>query len=236
MAAFKGYRMELTTGLGWFAAALVFASFYLRTISSLRLMAAFSNVAFIVYALKVGAVPILVLHALLLPLNVHRLLQNQRLKRSVQRASAINAGMLLLPLMRQTWHPAGHVLFRKDDASDNLFYILDGHIELVERTGIRGPGELIGVMGVFTKDKKRLDTAIARTAVQIGQIPTDRVREAILHEPELSRLLLQTISERALKNAPTAPSAQVAMASAPVAPCAPSDHAAVAHAMVPHAS
>lgn len=68
--------------VAWIAAVLVFCSFFMKSMALLRTLAVCSNVAFITYALlglqnevfdKV--LPILVLHATLLPLNLLRLRQ-----------------------------------------------------------------------------------------------------------------------------------------------------------------
>ena len=64
----------------WLACTLVFTTFFMKTLVSLRIVAIASNVAFIAYALlglRYGIfgkiLPIFVLHVLLLPLNVVRL-------------------------------------------------------------------------------------------------------------------------------------------------------------------
>jgi CRP/FNR family transcriptional regulator, cyclic AMP receptor protein len=59
---------------GYIASALVFATFYMRTMVPLRVVAIASNVAFIIYATIDGLTPIFLLHVALLPLNVLRLL------------------------------------------------------------------------------------------------------------------------------------------------------------------
>ena len=61
--------------LGYLAALLVFCSFYAKTVVALRLVAITSNMAFIGYALAKGLYPVLILHAVLLPLNCVRLAQ-----------------------------------------------------------------------------------------------------------------------------------------------------------------
>lgn len=61
--------------LGYAAAALVFATFYARSIVWLRALAISSNVAFISYGLLDDLPPIVILHISLLPVNVMRLLQ-----------------------------------------------------------------------------------------------------------------------------------------------------------------
>ena len=72
-------RMEI---VAWLASALVFTSFFMKTLVPLRTAAIASNVAFIAYSLLVmrygifaKVFPILVLHGSLLPLNVYRLRQ-----------------------------------------------------------------------------------------------------------------------------------------------------------------
>ena len=59
--------------LGYLAAGIVFLTFCMKTMLTLRVIAIVSNVAFIAYALAAGLTPILVLHGALLPMNVMRL-------------------------------------------------------------------------------------------------------------------------------------------------------------------
>jgi len=71
--------------LGYLAAGIVFLTFCMKTMLTLRVIAIVSNIAFIAYALAAGLTPILVLHGALLPMNVARLVQMQI---HVRRASA----------------------------------------------------------------------------------------------------------------------------------------------------
>lgn len=64
--------------IGYLASLLVLATFCMRDMVPLRVLAIASNVAFIGYALLLGIGPVLLLHALLLPMNIHRLLQALR--------------------------------------------------------------------------------------------------------------------------------------------------------------
>lgn len=65
--------MTALDGLGYFAASLVLATFCAKTMVPLRLLAVSSNIAFMSYGLAAGLWPILMLHVLMLPLNLHRL-------------------------------------------------------------------------------------------------------------------------------------------------------------------
>jgi len=64
--------------IGYLAAALVLATFCMRNMMALRCMAIASNLAFIAYGVQVGLGPVLLLHLLLLPVNVVRLLEAKR--------------------------------------------------------------------------------------------------------------------------------------------------------------
>ena len=63
---------------GYVASALVLATFSMKNMRSLRIVAILSNVAFIIFALKAGVRPVLVLHTILVPLNIWRLMQSLR--------------------------------------------------------------------------------------------------------------------------------------------------------------
>jgi hypothetical protein len=60
---------------GYLASSLVITAFCMRDIRQLRLAALVSNVAFLVYGLGLGLVPVWLLHAILLPVNLWRLWQ-----------------------------------------------------------------------------------------------------------------------------------------------------------------
>lgn len=59
---------------GFVACSLVLATFAMKSMRRLRFVAILSNIAFIYYAAALGLLPIFLLHAILLPLNLWRLL------------------------------------------------------------------------------------------------------------------------------------------------------------------
>ena len=65
--------MSVTELIGYLASALVLAAFCMRDMVALRWMAIASNLAFIAYGALADLGPVLVLHLLLLPVNVQRL-------------------------------------------------------------------------------------------------------------------------------------------------------------------
>ena len=84
--------------IGFLASALVLAAFGMKDMVNLRIVAICSNFAFIAYALLLHLLPILVLHAVLLPLNGWRLAQ------AMPESNNVSAAMLarLLSVVRTT--------------------------------------------------------------------------------------------------------------------------------------
>ena len=68
----------VTDAIGFVAAALVLATFCMGSMRTLRWVALASNLAFIAYGYLGNLAPVLLLHALLLPVNTWRLAQLHR--------------------------------------------------------------------------------------------------------------------------------------------------------------
>ena len=67
--------MNTVEGIGYLAASLVLATFCMKSMDALRLAAIASNMAFIAYGYFGHLAPVLLLHALLLPINIYRLVE-----------------------------------------------------------------------------------------------------------------------------------------------------------------
>jgi hypothetical protein len=146
------------------ASALVFLAFFMKTMMPLRLVAIASNVAFVVYALfglhygifeKV--LPILVLHMALLPLNILRLNQMQRLIGKIREASANDSLMEpLIPYMSKESFAQGEALFHKGDSAEKVYYIRAGSVTVPEIDKELTEGSAFGEVGVFAPQKKEI--------------------------------------------------------------------------------
>lgn len=103
--------LDPTEVLGYAAAGLVLATFSARSLRALRSLAIASNLLFIAYAASAGLMPVLVLHALLLPLNALRLHQALAeapgaLDQPLQRSAALarnRSGKVLPGSSRKRW-------------------------------------------------------------------------------------------------------------------------------------
>ena len=187
---------------GYVASALVFATFYMRTMLPLRIVAIASNLAFITYALVDGLTPILILHGALLPLNILRLLQIRELTAQVNRAATNEfSAQAILPFMRRRTVRANEKLFSANELADELFYVVEGEVFVPEVQQTVGPGSFLGEFALFSKSGRRTATAIARTDCTVMSLGKNAVFAALLHNPGLGIHLLKVVTDRLLQNA-----------------------------------
>jgi len=71
-------RQEVNV-VGYLAASLVLATFCMHSMRGLRSMALASNLAFVAYGYLADLMPVLLLHVVLSPVNVYRLVQLLRI-------------------------------------------------------------------------------------------------------------------------------------------------------------
>ncbi len=190
----SAYIVEMT---GYLAAALVFLTFYTKTMLPLRYLAIVSNVAFIVYGTLAQLSPILLLHAVLLPLNIYRLWQLQRLIADVARAAEEDLSLdWLLPYMSKRQVKAGEYLFHGGDQADGMLYIARGTVSLPEVGVERQAGEIIGEIGLFSPERRRTTSARCKTDCDFLFISDKKVLSLYHQNPKFGIYLLRLIVGR----------------------------------------
>ena len=191
--------MTLYDLLGYLGGAMVFATFYLKTMIRLRLVAIGSNVVFIIYAAMGHLVPIMVLHILLLPLNIWRLYEVKQLISKV-RASA-QSGMatpeLIVPYLRSVWRNKGEAIFKRGDSADCVYYLFEGAVRLKDKNLIVPQGQMIGINGIFSAEHQRTDTAVCLSDVELGVISKDKILELFYQSPDFGAFLIRMVAQRA---------------------------------------
>ena len=191
--------MDTVSLFGWIAASLVLSSFYFRNMASLRLASIASNVMFIIYAILANAWPILVLHCLLFPLNLWRLVELHNLRRTLKGSSLVQVPAVgLLPFMQKSRSKQGGVIFEKGDTADRVYYLLRGKILLQDSKKLVTDGQLLGLTGVFSNERRRTDSALCLTDVEFGVIPADRFRELVCQDPMLGNFVICAVVQRQL--------------------------------------
>ena len=191
--------MSMIDFLGWSAAALVLTTFYLKTITPLRLVAIASNVLFILFGLLSHTLPIMILHCLLLPLNIWRLVEMRQLRERVRRCPISDLSLtLLLPFMRRGRAERGRLLFSRGEKADQVYLLLSGAVLLRYQGSSIKPGQLVGLMEIFSPTSQRVDTAECQTDVEFAAVPTARFWEIAAQHPRFGNYLVRTIVRQQL--------------------------------------
>jgi hypothetical protein len=186
---------------GYAASALVFLTFYMKTMIPLRAVGILSNVAFMIYGLGGRLYPVFILHAILLPLNCIRLIQMRALIRNVRDASDGRLSIeWLIPFVKRRRLTTGAVLFRKGDRADDLYVVLSGSLRLADVAVTVGPGSVLGEIGIFAPTRQRMDSAICETDVELGVVAYDKVLELYHQNRTFGFYLIRLISQRLLDN------------------------------------
>ena len=187
---------------GYLASALVLATFCMKTMIPLRAAAICSNVAFIVYGFYDSLYPVLMLHAILLPLNIWRAVQMRLLIRKVEIASKGDLSTdWLKPFMKEQRYKAGETLFNRGDHAERVYMVLSGNVHIEQIDYTLHPGELFGEVGLFSADHQRTQTARALTDVNLLWIAEGELAQICYQNPGLAFYFLRLVTNRLIANA-----------------------------------
>lgn len=186
---------------GYAASAAVLATFLMSTIIPLRSAALVSNVLFMSYGYFDNLLPVLILHAVLFPVNLHRLIQCRRLIDDIRKAQSeeipINS---LFPYMKKHSFPAGEYLVRKGEQADRLYYLSEGEIEITDYGKKLGPGAIVGEIGVFASNQERTATILCVTNCSVYELTESMAKQLFLQDRLFGFWILRLIINRLLEN------------------------------------
>ncbi len=203
MADLIGYltHMRFAEMIGYVAAALVFATFSMKTMVPLRMVGICSNVFFIAYGYLNPAYPLLVLHCLLLPLNILRLSQMLALVKETKEAFEGDLDMnWIKPFTKTRAMTPGEVLFRKGDVANEIIFIMSGSLQIPELGIHIPPGEVVGELGMLSPDKVRTQSAVCVDGGDILTITYDQVRQLFFQNPKFGYYFMQLSARRLFDN------------------------------------
>lgn len=187
---------------GFIGAALTLASYSMKSMLPLRLVALASNVFFVIYGLYEAAIPTLVLYAVLIPINAKKTLDIRRLIRDMERAKADSPiAEWLLPHMKPLQAKAGDVLWRQGDRATEMIYVEAGQLRLVEYDELLGPGSLVGEIGVFSPDSKRTRTITCETDCELYSLSSEGMAQLYYLNPKLGFHVMRLVVARLLRDA-----------------------------------
>jgi hypothetical protein len=188
----------LALAAGTVAAVLIVVSTLVKTIIPLRWLAVGGNIGFVVYGLAHPAPMVAALHAALLPINLWRVLEMQRLTRRVMRAetAAAELQVWLQPYMKRRRMRAGTVLFRRGDRADRVYVLAEGRLEVVESGRIVEAGEMFGEIGFFAPGRRRTATVRSLERSTLLSIDETTFRQLFFQNPGFGFEVVRLIAGR----------------------------------------
>jgi CRP/FNR family transcriptional regulator, cyclic AMP receptor protein len=187
--------------LGYAASAAVLATFCMNTMIPLRVLALGSNVLFIGYGYVDQLYPVLLLHALLFPVNAHRLIQFRRLIRDMREIPRGDLSIkTLLPYMTRRNFTAGETLVRKGERADRLYYLVDGELEVTDFKKVLNSGAIVGEIGVFAPKHQRTATIVCRTNCSVLELTESNAKQLYFQDRSFGFGVLQLIISRLIEN------------------------------------
>jgi hypothetical protein len=182
---------------GFIGAALMVTSYLMKNMLPLRHIALAANVFLVAYAAMVQAWPTLVLYLAIFPINIKKVKEIRKLVRAVETAkSDTPLAEWLLPHMKRHEAKAGEQLWKKGDTAHEMVYVHAGTLRLEEIEQTRGPGTLLGEIGLFTPDNRRTLSVRCETDCTLYSLSADGVAQLYYLEPKLGFHVMRLVVER----------------------------------------
>ena len=191
--------MTLVDFLGYAASASVLATFCMSTMIPLRVTAILSNILFSLFGLWAHIYPVMILHLILFPVNIVRLLQIRHVVGGISQGADLSMESIL-PFMVHRRFRAGETLMRKGERADKMFYLVDGQIEVLEIGKTLSSGTVIGEIGVFARHQQRIATVVCLTDCELYELSESKAKELYYQNPSFGYAVLQLIIARLTEN------------------------------------
>jgi CRP/FNR family cyclic AMP-dependent transcriptional regulator len=193
--------MNIFDALGYVGGIFNIATYSMKTMIPLRIMAIISNCIFIVYAGIDRVYPVLILHVVLLPLNAFRLRQMMKLVAHVHQAAHGDLRIdWLKPFMSRRKYAAGDELFHLGDPANEMFFTLSGRFRLKELNMDLGAGEVVGELGLLAPENRRSQTLECVADGDVLTITYNEVRQLYFQNPEFGFYFLRLTTARLFEN------------------------------------
>jgi CRP/FNR family transcriptional regulator, cyclic AMP receptor protein len=187
----------MTALLAYVASALTVGSLGMKTMLPLRIFALFGNLIFIAYGVFEQMYIVTAVNLVILPVNVWRLIEINRLIRNVRDAANENHIFdALMPFARRLTPKKGEVIIRKGEPSDSLYLVLEGALWVEEAKTELGAGTVVGEIGVLSGTRKRTATVVARTDCVLARVSADDFQQVYFTHPSVGLSLVRLVIDR----------------------------------------
>ena len=186
---------------GFIGAGLTLASYTMKSMFPLRLVALAANVFFVAYGWLEAALPSLVLYSLMILINLRKTWEIRNLVRAIEHATSDTPiAEWLLPHMTRRQATAGQTLWKKGDVATEMIYLASGKLRLVEHQEQLAPGSLVGEIGLFSPDNRRTLTVDCETDCTLYSLTTDGMAQLYYQNPKLGFHIIRLIVARLMRD------------------------------------
>lgn len=191
----------LATILGLIGAALMLASYLMKSMLPLRIAALTACCFLVAYGALKSALPTLLLYGALIPINIKKTLQIKKLVKAIENARADTpVSEWLLPHMHRRTVTAGTTLWRKGDAATEMLYLDAGTLRLAEYDELLQPGSLVGEIGLFAPDNRRTLTLEATGDCVVYSLTAEEMALLYYQNPKLGFHVMRLIVARLMRD------------------------------------
>lgn len=186
---------------GFIGAALMVASYLMKSMLPLRIVALAANFFLVIYAVQGGSWPTVALYLAMIPINIKKVVQIRKLIRAIENAKADSpVGEWLLPHMTRRQAKAGEVLWNQGDKADGIVYVETGRLRLPEYDKTLGHGTLVGEIGLFAPDNRRTRTIVCDTDCTLYSLSADGMAQLYYQNPKLGWHVMRLIVARLMND------------------------------------
>jgi len=183
--------------VAWLEALTAIGAAYAKRMIPLRTVAILNNVIGVLLGAIGGSIQTIVEHTVNLPLNFARMQEMRRLIANVRQAYETDMNIeWLKPFMHPRAIKAGGKVFSEGDAADEAFLLVEGRIEIPERSVVLTPGALFGEMALFTKKRERTASTVCLSDVRLLVITYEQFEQLYFQNPEFGLYLIRLIVRR----------------------------------------
>ena len=187
---------------GFIGAGLTLASYTMKSMFPLRLVALAANVFFVAYGWLEAALPSLVLYSVMILINLQKAWEIRNTVRAIEHVkSDAPITEWLLPHMTRRQATAGQTLWKKGDVATEMIYLDSGKLRLVEHEEQLAAGSLVGEIGLFAPDNRRTLTVVCETDCTLYSLTTDGMAQLYYRNPKLGFHIIRLIVARLMRDA-----------------------------------
>ena len=189
--------------LGWLAAVLTVASYAVKTMLPLRILAILSSLAFVTYAFLLSLWPMVVMELILLPFNIWRLWEILVLRRKVAEAAQSSSPdfSVIRAYGKLRRINAGTAIFQVGDEVDQLYFIDEGTVRITEFDVDLTRGDIFGEIAFFTDAATRTATAQATSEVVVYELDKTSFLRLQFQDPGFGLSVMRTVTRRLIDDA-----------------------------------